>query len=242
MTDKMTKGSLDVAFLESASLPASAGMQNLESEDYANAKLLLCQAMTPHRSRSSDVYIEGLKEGDFFNSINRTIYGSKVEVIPIDVGKPYAMEYDNNGKVVDFNVPLDDPRLQGQRDDNGDYHPAKAKRQLDYVCLLIPSEGEPDVILWTAKGSGRGTAKQINVASRAPLTIGGKRVPNPPMFARAFPFQSTQSRGENNNFVIQMGLPRLVTKGEFNVCKELYEELQANKRAMGGDANDDVPF
>ena len=217
---------IDVGFLDSEA-PEGTGMENLDLQDFAKPKLLLCQANTPHRKKTSDVFMEGLEEGNFFNSVSRVNYGSEIEIIPISVGPPYAVKYDENGKIVDFNVSLDDESLIGYNDDNGKYHAAQSKRQLDYV-LLVSSHKMAEAV-WTAKGGGRGVAKQLNIACASPITIAGQQFKKPQMFARAFRFTARVQPGENSNYGISLGLPRLVTRREYGIAKKLYELGIKNK-------------
>lgn len=238
---------LDIAFLESevpqtadkdGKITTHTGLENLDDEDYSRPKMLLCQSNTPQRKKTSDVFIQNLEEGQFFNLITGQIYGPELEVIPVFVGAPYANEYDKDGKVVDFNIALDDPRLVGSKDENGEYHTAKAKRQLDYTMLLPGFDLQP--VVWTAKGAGRGVAKQMNIALSQPLVVGGKKWKEPPMFARAFIFKSGPSRGSHENYVVNMSIPRLVSKIEFNKAKLLFTELK--KVSDERKAGDDIPF
>lgn len=221
--DKLMQKTMDASFLaENFHEGASTGMENLRGEDYAKPKLLLCQAQTPHRKKDKEVYIEGLDEGMFFNIISREIYGEEIEVIPVHAGYPYANEYDANGRVVEFNIPLDDARLSPSIDANGKRTPPTGKVCIDYTMLV--SSHNLDPVVWTAKGAQRSVAKAMNIACKSSLELGGKRFPNPPFYARAFPFKSVE--GNNDSRAISLGIPRVVTKFEFKAAAALAKAIQ----------------
>ena len=237
---------LDSSFLEENEVEGT-GAENLEGEDFQRPKLILCQSGTPQRKKQNEeLFIPGLEEGQFFNLISNEIYGGEIEVIPVFVGKPYAHEYDDQGKIVDYNIPLDDERLVGYRDEDGKYQRPTGKRHLDYTMLLASHDLQP--VVWTAKGALRGAAKQMNTACTHKLRVGGKVIKHPPMFARAFVFTAGPSRGEHDNWVVNLGIPRLVNKREFRAAKELYDMLmkaEADRKADNSgaeDAEDAPPF
>ncbi len=60
-----------------------AGLENLDRQDMTLPRLGLCQALTPQRSKSDPKFIPGLTEGEFFNTITREIYGTRVELVPL---------------------------------------------------------------------------------------------------------------------------------------------------------------
>ena len=133
------------------------------------------------------------------------------------------MEYDSNGKVVDFNVPDGDPRLSATVLEDGTRKKPTAKVHIDYTGLV--SSHRLDNIVWTAKGAGRGVAKQINLACASSIVIDGKEFPKPPMYARAFVFRSQP--GQNDSQAIGVGIPRLVTRAEFAAGQQLAASLKA---------------
>lgn len=59
------------------------GLENVGQQEMVLPRLGLCQSMTPQRKRSDPKFIEGLTEGDYFNTITQAVYGPKVFVIPL---------------------------------------------------------------------------------------------------------------------------------------------------------------
>jgi hypothetical protein len=59
------------------------GFENMEAADLAKPRLALCQSMTPQRKKTDAKYIQGLEEGDFFNTITGERFGPEVTVVPL---------------------------------------------------------------------------------------------------------------------------------------------------------------
>lgn len=59
------------------------GMEGMERGDLKMPRLSLCQSMTPQRKRTDPKFIEGLNEGDFFNSITGKNFGNKLRFVPL---------------------------------------------------------------------------------------------------------------------------------------------------------------
>jgi hypothetical protein len=59
------------------------GFEAMDSKHTAIARLALAQSNTKQAKRSNPLYIDGLHEGLFFNSLSKEIYGPTVEFIPM---------------------------------------------------------------------------------------------------------------------------------------------------------------
>jgi hypothetical protein len=59
------------------------GLENVDRNDIILPRLAICQSGTPQRKPSNPLYIPGLNEGQFFNTVTNKVYGSKVELIPL---------------------------------------------------------------------------------------------------------------------------------------------------------------
>lgn len=61
----------------------AAGFDEVEQGDLTLPRLGLCQALNPQRDESDPKYIEGLQEGEYFNSLTGENYGSEVKIVPL---------------------------------------------------------------------------------------------------------------------------------------------------------------
>lgn len=64
-----------------------AGFEETEASDTIFPRLKVCQNGTPERDDTDPKYIEGLAEGEFFNSMTRVVYGRKLRLVPLMVFK-----------------------------------------------------------------------------------------------------------------------------------------------------------
>lgn len=81
MTDKIAKrGGAGIISMEVDGPPdwvteGTEGFEGLDSKDLVLPRLQICQALSPQRQKDSPKYIQGLEEGDFFNSVTKEVYG-----------------------------------------------------------------------------------------------------------------------------------------------------------------------
>lgn len=61
----------------------AAGFDEVEQGDLTLPRLGLCQALSPQREETDPKYIEGIKEGDYFNSLTGENYGGEVKIVPL---------------------------------------------------------------------------------------------------------------------------------------------------------------
>lgn len=62
---------------------SNAGLDEVGIRDMILPRLGLCQTNTHARIKSDPKYIQGLEEGEFFNSLTGKIYGDKIQVVPL---------------------------------------------------------------------------------------------------------------------------------------------------------------
>lgn len=99
------------AFLQTST--QRRGTENIASNDVKPPALRLAQAMSPEVKRSEPQYIDGLREGDLFNSITQEIYGDKpLNFLVVNYLGHRNMEFDPNDRnvVLDGDIPDNDPR------------------------------------------------------------------------------------------------------------------------------------
>ena len=76
------KGDLEVPeFLRDST--STRGTERIDAEHMAMPRIALCQSNTPQRKVGNPLFIRGLEEGQFFNTLSRAIYGPKIHFIPL---------------------------------------------------------------------------------------------------------------------------------------------------------------
>lgn len=134
------------------------GAENISKDDIQMPRIGLAQALSPQIEESDPKHIPGLGKGDMFNNLTQTVYGKELIFTVIRSDKPRGIEFHplaSGGGIKDFNVPLDDPRMQFGP--NGEV--PIATKFYDYVVMLLPSR---EIVALSMKGSNLKTARQLN--------------------------------------------------------------------------------
>jgi hypothetical protein len=71
------------AYLQRTVGQKAEGFEEMESGDMTLPRLAICQALTPQRQRSDPKYIQGLEEGQIFNTITDEVYADSVKIVPL---------------------------------------------------------------------------------------------------------------------------------------------------------------
>ncbi len=149
-------------------LKRGRGMENLDSDDIAIPRLLLAQSGSPAAKKSSEKYIEGLSEGDFYNSISRRIYGPSVRVIPIAFTKNRMLYIDNqidcrseNGIDGGHHAAVCEDCEYAKWGTGKDGHGTACTLFKNYVCYIVEDK---KYALFSFKRGSLEVAKEFNAA------------------------------------------------------------------------------
>lgn len=65
-------------------IPAgSSGLEEADNQDFTIPRLSICQSNSPQRKKTNSKYIEGLLEGQLFNTLTGEIYDEELDVVPL---------------------------------------------------------------------------------------------------------------------------------------------------------------
>jgi hypothetical protein len=163
------------------------GTDGLGHDDVRPPRLSLAQAMSPQLKKTDPKYIQGLSEGQLYNDLTTENYGEgPIEMVVIMFLGKRAMEFapmDEGGGIVDFDVPLNDPRCAFTTGANGERVKPVATTFYDYLVWL-PETSE--VCALSMKNTQLKVAKSLNSLLKLPLKIGDQIVAQPPAWARTF--------------------------------------------------------
>jgi hypothetical protein len=62
---------------------SQAGFDEVEHGDMTVPQMRLCQSLTPQRHASEPKFIEGLTEGEYFNTVTEQNYSNVVQIVPL---------------------------------------------------------------------------------------------------------------------------------------------------------------
>lgn len=255
MSDKLTKkheetaGALVVPdFLKG--IHSSEGFDAMDKADLILPRIVVCQAMTPQRKRTSPSFIDGLADGDLFNSVSGQIYGESAEVIPLMFSKSriYFRDLATGGGILcqSFNgvnggtiSPTCEACPNSQFSADGG-SPA-CNLFYNYPVLILPNR---ELAVLSLKSSSLKIAKRWN--SRMKL-LGDK-----PMYAGVYEIRILEQSNQKGTFFSPViNFRRFVDEGEFDFASQTYASLKGKKIATdetdlehAEDAFDDekIPF
>ncbi len=156
----------------------AAGLENVQREDITVPRLALTQSMTPQRKKSDPKYIDGLEEGDFFNTITGENYGAAVKLVPLffyktrilfkDIEEGGGMLCQAQDGVTGVGDPGGDCATcpKSQFGDNGR---PDCNHFYNYAVLVVPKKGSiglDSLAAFSLKSSGIKTAKDWNALMR----------------------------------------------------------------------------
>jgi hypothetical protein len=145
------------------------GSEHIERDDMLLPRLALAQKISYELESSHEKFIDGLKEGELFNTVSKKIYGSgPIEFVIIRADKPRFVEFHpraSGGGIKDIDVPANDLRTQFTKGPSGETVPPVATKFYDFIVLLLPSTSgvtEPEMIGLSFKSTGLKTARLLN--------------------------------------------------------------------------------
>lgn len=136
------------------------GAEHLTPKDVQIPRLGIAQTNSPEVMKGDPKFIKDLRAGESFNDLTGDIYGDgPLKIIIVKSDPPRWMEFDDNRKVVDFNVKAGDPRTEFTTGPDGKRQAPIATMFYDYVILLGPTW---DPIALSFKSTGIGDAIKLN--------------------------------------------------------------------------------
>lgn len=211
------------------------GTEHMTREDIQMPRLSLAQGLSPQITEGDPTYIEGLKIGDMFNSITGENYGrGPLEFTVVRADSPRGVEFvprNEGGGIRDFNVPLNDPRMQFV-----DGKTPEATKFYDFIILRLP---ELEVLVVSFKSMSLKVAKQLNALMKL------RRCP---IFGGKYILTSAMSTNPKGTFAMQhvQNAGFVDDKETYDFAEEtfkavMYKELLVPDDTVDDDIGDDKP-
>lgn len=224
------------------------GKENVGVKDIRFPALKLAQSMSAEVKRTEPEYIEGLREGEFFNSVTRDIYGEDpISFVVINyLGHRNTLFDPNNRKVIlESNLRDDDERCQFTEeviDGVRKRIPPKATTFADFLIAAMIN-GLPKIMTLSFKKTQLGRAKDINS-----ITTSRDGVPSFAFQFKAQPVVEKRPKGTFYGWRVQPdGWP---TENLYNYASDAYDKFAGKEVKIDHDdadepadpKGDDVPF
>ena len=237
--------STEIARREASQVPAyikqddTRGKENITSKDIRFPALKLAQAMSNEVKRTEAEYIDGLREGEFFNSVTKDIYGEDpVRFVVIHYNGRRNIEFDpvDRRKVIDGNVADTDERCDFREVvENGQKvrKPPVATTFKDFV-ILATINGEQQVMTLSFKKTQLKRATDILSRLEA-----AKRLPAFALAWTATPVSQRTPKGTFYGFQVQPD--GYATEAEYELGSKLYDQLQGKTVTVDDTDATDAP-
>lgn len=155
------------------------GLDGMERSDLKMPRLSLCQSMTPQRKKTDPKYIEGLEEGQFFNTITGKVFGNGLKFVPLLWYKSRILfvPQDEGGGLLcraeDAKMGVGDPggecrvcplQLWGKATD-GKRKPPRCTLYHNYIILILSPDrlpGPESMVVMSLKSTGLDAATDLN--------------------------------------------------------------------------------
>lgn len=208
------------------SVRSSEGTEHIERDDIQLPRLTIAQSLSPEIQEGDPKLIEGLKNGDMFNTLTKEIYGrGPIHIVPLRGDKPRFVEFiprAEGGGVRDPFVAPDDPRTKFTTGDDGKRKNPIATKFYDYVFEIFHADGRRETVACSFKSSGLKVATSFNAMLK---------LRNAPIYEQVYRVTSRQQKNSKGVF-FQFALDTAgwikepVLKADL---KEKYESMKIQK-------------
>lgn len=183
----------------------NAGLEDSSSQDFMLPRIAMCNAMSPQRSKTEARYIQGLEEGQMFNTLTNEVYGSEIRAILLKMMKQrikfHLLESGggihcqspnsiNGGHLSKYCSEC--PHSMFQQGEDGSSNPPECFLIYSYPTLLI-KDGvvREDMAALSFKSASTKVARQLNTLVR---------VKNAPIFAGVYKISAVVDTGAGQKF------------------------------------------
>lgn len=213
------------------------GKENLTANDLELPRLAIAQALSKVCNPRDPAHIEGIKQGDIYNTLTHEVYGDHVDVVPILYRKVYFVVGAGEGADRPFYGQFDDERAaiaEAQEHEDGKIEEAALN-----LVLVIPqgadAEADPatfeQALIYMTSSAWKAARKWNSLV----------RLSRGPRFARAYRLHSTPVDGKKGFYYTwtPQALGYL-PEPWFLHAKTVYESMQGTTvRAADDAATDD---
>lgn len=235
----------------------NVGFENVHAEDRVIPRLAVAQSTSDQRKKNNPLFIEGLEEGDFFNTLTNEIYGIGPLIITPIIQWPSRIYFSKRGSgqpnLCGTKLLDEDGRLikgpitpQGcdlcihskfktEPDEKGSISPP-CTLFYNYGIALHGKNGEIEPLVLSAKSMMIAPAKKLN-------TLVHYRVPKLPAFTMLFEIKTVGQKGKLGEFFnisVTNANPKNVNAEQLASTKALYEmmsntNLKVDERGLNED-------
>jgi|TARA_R110002012_G_scaffold277159_1_gene464342 hypothetical protein len=188
---------------------AGAGFENVDAQEMAIPFLKIASSQTPEIKKSNPKFVEGLEQGNIFNSVTKDFY-KNIRVVPCAFrvrGVEWSPLGEGTGAPVKIYKPEDIPALTRGADGedhymiNGAISPTYIVRTAEYFVLRINDDGTFERCLIIMQKTQYKKSRYWNtmMMNQKISTKSGTLV-TLPMFANVYKMESVQEANKKNDW------------------------------------------
>lgn len=213
------------------------GNEDVQINDIVIPRLEVVQAMSPCLKKSDAAYIDGIQQGDMYNSVTRINYGDTVVLTPVLFRKEYLVWKDRlkgGGFRGAFpTLEAANARIAQTKDEGEDPKEFMANETAQNFCLMLGDEGIEEIVISMSR-----TKLKVSRHWNALIRINGSA-----RFSRCYTIATIDDhndKGEFKNYgVTTLGFS---PKEVYERAEALYENVKAGAVRMSADTSDDGPI
>ena len=206
------------------------GSENVEMSDIVIPRIELIQPLSPAKDKKDPAYIEGIEEGQLFNTVTRQSYGEHLSFVPVYFRKVHLLfkaRKAGGGFRGSFSSAEEAEAAKRIQDSPGDHEVIECA---EHFCLALnPSGGYEEAIIAMTKTKLK-VSRQLNSLVRL---RGGDR------FSFVYQLGSVQQKNDKGtywNFSVKpLGFP---AQALYTEASKIYEMIASGDKVIEADHRD----
>lgn len=214
---------------------SNAGQENVSVDDLVIPRINLVQSLSPERDKKDPAYIEGIEEGQIFNSLTREVYGESTIVVPVMYRREYQVwnkkrtqggsgfhgsySTDAEAKAVLRTREAEKPDLAGKLE--------VVEVPVMFVMVINSNSHEQAVISFPR------TKAKVARKWNSLIRLGGMAA-----YAKQYNLHSVEEKNDNGKFYnFGVSAAGFVSREVYQAAAEMYESVVAGKVKAASEAD-----
>lgn len=201
------------------------GSEEVSASDLTIPRIELCQALSKCRKKSDPNYIDGIEEGQMYNSVSRVIYGGEVSVIPVYFRKEFLLWRDQSlgGGFGGSYASYSDAQQALNSIENPEQWEIVDTAQ-QFVLVVLKDGGVEEAVLSMAKSKAR-VSRDWNSLIRM---AGG------PRFSRVYTVAGVAAQNSKNQdfHTYKVAMAGFVTEEQFKYAESVYNMIKSGSAGV----------
>ena len=204
------------------------GYEEIDNDTMAIPFVRIAQAINSELNPKGPDFIQGLSQGDFFNTVNKKVYGDEIRAIILKFERIYIEWKPERGGFVGYHKQEDLEKIVADWT-FGAMKTIKGNDLVEYYVYYLLIEGHEDegVVIMSLASSNLKIAKQLNRMLKTHRLPNGN--PAPP-YALIFKFYSEQRSNDKGTWYgVDFSFDGYIDQEQYKIIKEERKMLPEKK-------------